>query len=316
MSRVTTRADGNRMEEKVTREILSKVRQVEVRTRRLVDDSLAGRYHSVFKGRGMNFDEVREYVPGDGIRTIDWNVTARTGTPHVKKFTEERELTILLAIDISGSGRFGSGRCSKREMIAELGSVLAFSAVRNDDKVGLVLFTDFVELYIPPGKGHSHILRVIREILFFQPRRLGTDISGSLDFINRVAKRKCVVFLISDFRLPGDFSTALEAIRPKLRITGRRHDLIAVSVTDPRERRLPDVGRITLEDAETGEQVAVNTSDPAIRNAYAERTREQEHQLRHTVRGAGIDLLELSTDQPYVPPLLNFFGNRRRRTRG
>ncbi len=301
------------MEQRITREILRKVRQVEVRTRRLVDDSLAGSYHSVFKGRGMNFDEVREYVPGDEIRTIDWNVTARTGTPHVKKFTEERELTILLAIDISGSGRFGSGHWSKREMMAELGSVLAFSAVRNDDKVGLILFSDFVELYIPPGKGHSHILRVIREILFFQARNRGTDICGSLDFVNRVTRRKCVVFLISDFRLPGDFTGSLEAMRPKLRITGRRHDLIVVSVTDPREHRLPDVGWITLEDAETGEQVAVNTSDPAIRSAYERRTSEQEQQLQHTIRGTGIDLLELSTDIPYVTPLLKFFGNRRRR---
>ncbi len=301
------------MDDRITKDILRKVRQVEVRTRRLVDDSLAGSYHSVFKGRGMNFDEVREYVPGDEIRTIDWNVTARTGTPHVKKFTEERELTILLAIDISGSGRFGSGRWSKREMMAELGSVLAFSAVRNDDKVGLVLFSDFVELYIPPGKGHSHILRVIREILFFQPAGRGTDISGALDFINRVTRRKCVVFLISDFRLPGDFTAALETIRPKLRITGRRHDLIAVSVTDPREHRLPDVGWITLEDAETGEQVAVNTSDRSLRRAYEQQTNEQEQQLHHMVRGAGIDLLALSTDGSYITPLLRFFGSRRRR---
>lgn len=301
------------MEAKITREILKKVRQIEVRTRRLVDDTLAGRYHSVFKGRGMNFDEVREYVPGDEIRTIDWNVTARTGTPHVKKFTEERELTILLMIDISGSGEFGSGEQSKRELMAELGSVLAFSAVRNNDKVGLVLFADFVELYIPPGKGHSHILRVIREILFFQPQGRGTEIGGALDFINRVTKRKCVVFLLSDFCLPGDFEQTLEQIRPKLQITGCRHDLIAVSVTDPRDLSLPDVGWITLEDAESGEQVAVDTSDARMRQGYRELAAERQALFRRTIRAAGIDLLVLSTATPYLGPLMGFFGARRRR---
>ncbi len=301
------------MEAKITREILKKVRQIEVRTRRLVDDTLAGSYHSVFKGRGMNFDEVREYVPGDEIRTIDWNVTARTGTPHVKKFTEERELTILLMIDISGSGEFGSGEQSKRELMAELGSVLAFSAVRNNDKVGLVLFSDFVELYIPPGNGHSHILRVIREILFFQPHGRGTEIGGALDFINRVTKRKCVVFLISDFCLPGGFEQTLEQIRPKLQITGRRHDLIAVSVTDPRDLELPDVGWITLEDAESGEQVAIDTSNARMRQSYRELAAERQARLSRAIRAAGIDLLALSTATPYLGPLMGFFGARRRR---
>ncbi len=301
------------MEAKITRDILKKVRQIEVRTRRLVDDTLAGSYHSVFKGRGMNFDEVREYVPGDEIRTIDWNVTARTGTPHVKKFTEERELTILLMIDISGSGEFGSGEQSKRELMAELGSVLAFSAVRNNDKVGLVLFSDFVELYIPPGKGHSYILRVIREILFFQPHGRGTEIGGALDFINQVTKRKCVVFLISDFCLPGSFEQTLEQIRPKLQITGRRHDLIAVSVTDPRDLNLPDVGWITLEDAESGEQVAIDTSNARLRRGYRELAAERQARLSRTIRAAGIDLLALSTATPYLGPLMGFFGTRRRR---
>ncbi len=184
------------MEEQITKEILKKVRQVEVRTSRLVNDTLAGNYQSVFKGRGMNFDEVREYVPGDEIRTIDWNVTARTGIPHIKKFSEERELTIMLMIDISGSGDFGSAESSKREIMAEIGSVLAFSAVRNNDKVGLILFSDFVELYIPPKKGRSHILRLIREILFFQPQGRKTDLIVPLDFVNDVAKRKCVAFQI------------------------------------------------------------------------------------------------------------------------
>ncbi|RUM38463.1 MAG: DUF58 domain-containing protein [Desulfobulbus sp.] len=301
------------MEEQLTQKILKKVRQIEVRTRHLVDDTLAGSYHSVFKGRGMNFDEVREYVPGDAIRTIDWNVTARTGVPHVKKFTEERELTILLVIDVSNSGLFGSGDETKREMMAELGSVLAFSAVRNNDKVGLVLFSDFVELYIPPKKGRSHILRVIREILFFRPRGKGTDIGQALDFVNRVTKRKCVTFLVSDFCLPGDFQQGLETLQPKLRLTGRRHDLIGVSVTDPRERELPDVGRITLEDAETGEQILLNTSDAWTRKAYANLAADQHTRLRATMRKSGIDLLELSTDSSYIAPLIDFFRSRSRR---
>ena len=301
------------MEKTLTREILKKVRRIEVRTRRMVDDTLAGSYHSVFKGRGMNFDEVREYVPGDEIRTIDWNVTARTGVPHVKKFTEERELTIMLMIDISGSGGFGSGPQSKREMMAELGSVLAFSAVRNNDKVGLILFSDFVELFIPPAKGRSHILRVIREILFFQPRGRGTDIGEALDFVNRVSKRKCVTFLLSDFCLPDDFSDSLEQIRPKLLITSRRHDLITVMVSDPRERELPDVGWITLEDAETGEQIIVNTADSWTRRAYKNLADDRLQQFTKTIHSAGIDLLELSTDKPYLASLTGFFRARKRR---
>ena len=303
------------MESRITKEILKKVRQVEVRTSRLVNDSLAGNYHSVFKGRGMNFDEVREYVPGDDIRAIDWNVTARTGIPHIKKFTEERELTIMLIIDISSSGEFGSGATSKREMMAELGSILAFSARRNNDKVGLILFTDFVELYIPPKKGRSHILRVIREILFFQPQGTKTDLLLPLDFVNRVAKRRCVTFLLSDFCLPGAFEETLSRLQPKLQITNRRHDLISMIVSDPREHQLPDVGWLTLEDAESGAQVEVNTSDPAIRRGYAELAASQQKRLRRAIRSAGLDLLDLSTDQPYLPPLLNFFKARQRRQR-
>jgi uncharacterized protein (DUF58 family) len=303
------------MENQVTREILKKVRQVEVRTNRLVNDTLAGNYHSVFKGRGMNFDEVREYVPGDDIRTIDWNVTARTGVPHIKKFTEERELTIMLLIDISGSGDFGSGPGSKRELMAELGSILAFSARRNNDRVGLILFSNFVELYIPPKKGRSHILRVIREILFFQPRERQTDLLTPLDFINQVAKRSCVTFLISDFCLPGDFDQTLTRLQPKLTITNRRHDLIAIIVSDPREHELPDVGRLTLEDAESGAQVEINTSDPAVRRGYAELAAGRRATLLRALRTAGLDLLDLSTDQPYLPALLNFFKARQRRQR-
>ncbi len=301
------------MEAQLTRDILKKVRQVEVRTNRLVNDSLAGNYHSVFKGSGMNFDEVREYVPGDEIRSIDWNVTARTGVAHVKKFTEERELTLILLIDISASGDFGSATTSKREMMAELGSVLAFSAVRNNDKVGLILFTDFVELYIPPKKGRSHILRVIREILFFQPRGSRTDLRIPLDFVGRVCKRKSVVFLISDFCLTGNFDQVLERLQPKLRTGNRLHDLIAMVVSDPREHELPDVGWLTIEDAENGEQVDLNTSDSAIRRDYAELAGRRHASVVKTICSAGIDLLELSTDRPYIPSLLGFFGTRKRR---
>ncbi|MFH2121856.1 MAG: DUF58 domain-containing protein [Pseudomonadota bacterium] len=303
------------METQITKEILKKVRQVEVRTSRLVNDTMAGNYHSVFKGRGMNFDEVREYVPGDDIRAIDWNVTARTGIPHIKKFTEERELTIMLMIDISASGEFGSAAGSKREMMAELGSVLAFSARRNNDRVGLILFSDFVELYIPPKKGRSHILRVIREILFFQPQGTRTDLLVPLDFINRVAKRRCVTFLLSDYCLSGSFEETLSRLQPKLQITNRRHDLISMIISDPREHELPDVGWLTLEDAESGEQVELNTSDPAIRRGYAELAASRRKGLHRAIRSAGLDLLDLSTDQPYLPALFNFFKTRQRRQR-
>jgi len=303
------------MKDVISKEILKKVKQIEVRTNRLVNDSLAGSYHSVFKGKGMNFDEVREYVPGDDIRSIDWNVTARTGIPHIKKFIEERELTIMLMIDISGSGDFGSTDGSKREMMAELGSVLAFSAVRNNDKVGLVLFTDFIELYIPPQKGRSHILRVIREILFFQPERKQTDLKVPLDFINRVIKRKCVTFLISDFCLSGDHDDNLEELASKLQISNRHHDLISFVVTDPREMQLPDVGWITVEDAESGHQVELNTSDPTVRKGYHEIAADRKKKLHHTLRSAGVDILDLTTEEPYIQPLLGFFNARKRRMR-
>jgi len=261
----------------------------------------------------MNFDEVREYVAGDDIRAIDWNVTARTGTPHIKKFTEERELTIMLMIDISGSGEFGSTNSSKREIMAEIGSVLAFSAVRNNDKVGLVLFTDFVELFIPPQKGRSHILRVIREILFFQPQGRQTDLKVPLDFINRILKRKCVAFLISDFCLPGDFDTSLEELHPKLTITNKRHDLISMIISDPREHELPDIGWITIEDAESGRQVELNSSDPSVRRGYKELAAARKKQLHRILHSSGINILDLSTDKSYIPPLLSFFGARKRR---
>jgi uncharacterized protein (DUF58 family) len=301
------------IEEQITKDILKKVRQVEVRTHRLVNDSLAGSYHSVFKGCGMNFEEVRAYVPGDDIRSIDWNVTARTGELHIKKFTEERELTIMLLIDISGSGSFGSGTTSKRELMAELGSLLAFSAVRNNDKVGLILFSDHVELYVPAKKGRSHILRVIREILFFKATSPGTDICLPLDFLNRINKRRCVAFLISDFCLPGIFQESLQQLQPKLKISNRRHDLVAVHISDPHEMGLPDVGWIRLEDSETGQQIELNTSDIRIRQRYADLARTRKSSLFQTIRGSGVDLLDLSTNRAYLPALLDFFGTHKHR---
>lgn len=301
------------MDQQKTKDILKKVRQIEVKTNRLVTDSLAGDYQSVFKGSGMNFDEVREYIAGDEIRTIDWNVTARTGTPHVKKFTEERELTIMLMIDISGSGDFGSTSGSKRELMAELGSVLAFSAVRNNDKVGLILFTDFIELYVPPAKGRSHILRVIREILYHSPQGRKTNLEVPLDFVNKISKRKTVTFLISDYSLLGDFDEQLALLQKKLMVCNRRHDLIGVVVSDPREHELPDCGWLTIEDAETGQQIQLNTSDQAIQRGWKELAASRNMQLHRTLGSAGIDTLDLSTDTPYLGSLLSFFGARKRR---
>jgi len=301
------------MDTQLTREILNKVRQVEIRTNRLVDETLAGHYQSVFKGRGMNFDRVREYVAGDEVKTIDWNVTARMGEPFIKCFTEERELTILLMIDVSASGEFGSNAQSKRELLAELGSVLAFSAVRNNDKVGLVLFTDEVELYIPPAKGRTHILRVIREILYFQPRSRKTDYGPALDFVNQVVRRRAVSFLISDFCFINDFDASLEHMRPKLQALNKRHDVVAVAVNDPRESEIPDIGLLTIEDSETGEQVELDTSRHDVRAAFLELSQERRRKLKRGILSTGVDLLELSTDQAYLPALLGFFKNRERR---
>jgi len=296
-----------------TREILSRVRRLEVKTRRLVEETMAGQYHSVFKGRGMDFEEVREYLPGDEVRSIDWNVTARTGRPFVKKFTEERELTLLLLLDLSASGRFGSGSRSKRELAAEVASVLAFSAIRNQDRVGLVLFTDRVEKFIAPAKGRSHVLRVVRESLFFEPEHTGTDLLAAVEFANRVVPRRAVAFLISDFLLPGNEKGLPELVRRALTLANRRHDLVALSTTDPRERELPDVGFVTLDDAETGEQLEIDTSNPGLRSRYARAAQTHAEALSQSLRGCGVDLLELSTDEPYLPALQRFFRGRARR---
>ena len=303
------------MDTNKTREILKKVRQIEIRTRRLVDASMGGEYHSVFKGRGMDFDEVREYVPGDEVRTIDWNVTARSGRPFVKKFTEERELTILLMVDVSASGNFGSTSQSKRELAAELASVLAFSANNNNDKVGLILFSDQIEQYIPPKKGRRHILRVVREVLYFEPKGRGTDIVQALDYANRVLQRRAVTFLISDFQATGDPARTMSALQSAIRLTHTRHDLVALHIRDRREEELPDVGVLAIEDAETGEMLELSTSDPKVRARFAELSRRNVETLRRMLNAESIDSLELQTGMSYVPPLMNFFKTRERRRR-
>ena len=293
--------------------MMGRMRRLEIRTRRLVNDSLAGAYHSVFKGRGMDFSEVREYSPGDEVRTIDWNVTARAGRTFVKKFTEERELTIFLVVDISASGNFGSGALSKRDLAAELASVLAFSAIRNSDKVGLVLYTDRVERYLEPKKGRQNVLRVVRDILYYTPAGTGTDSIKALDVVRKLLHRRAVVFLISDFQTPGDPTVAREALRKAVRLTNRRHDLIAVHVADPREQELPDVGIVALEDAETGEVLEVNTADRAVRQRFKAQAAERSRALLGDLRAEGIDTLQLQTDTPYLPALRRFFKVRERR---
>src|SRR5881398_1135788 len=288
-----------------TAEILKKIRTLEIKTKGLVETVFAGNYHSVFKGRGMNFEDVREYQPGDEIRAIDWNVTARLGNAFVKKFTEERELTVLLIVDVSASGNFGSAMQSKRELAAEVACLLAFSAIRNNDKVGLILFTDRVELFIPPRKGRSHTLRLIREILFFEPAGRGTDPALALDYLNKVITRRAVVFFISDFQAP-DFSRTLA-------VSGRRHDFIAIEIQDEREQVLPNVGMITLEDAETGEQIEINTADRTTRTRFSDVAEERSHDLSRSLRRNNIDAITLRTSEDYLPALRAFFKLRERR---
>lgn len=298
---------------KSNKAIMSSMRQLEIRTRRMVNDSLAGSYHSVFKGRGMDFDEVREYSPGDEVRTIDWNVTARAGRPFVKKFTEERELTIFLLVDISASGNFGSAALSKRDLAAELASVLAFSAIRNSDKVGLLLYTDQVERYLPPKKGRRHVLRVVRDILYHTPEHIGTDTVKALDVANRLLHRRAIVFLISDFETPKNTAAARIDLRRAMRRTNRRHDLIAVHVEDPREKELPDVGIVALEDAESGEVIELDTASATIRKRFKELSLERGRRLVSDFRSEGIDTLQLQTNAPYMPALQRFFKTRERR---
>jgi uncharacterized protein (DUF58 family) len=289
----------------IPRDILRKIRQIEIRTNRLVTETLAGQYHSVFKGQGINFDEVREYQPGDDVRSIDWNVTARMNHPFIKKFVEERELTVLLVVDVSGSGRFGSMSQSKRELAAEMASVLAFSAIRNQDKVGVLLFTDRVEQFIPPRKGRRHVLRVIREVLFHEPARVGTDLRAALEFMVRVTPHRAVVVIISDFigELP----------ETTLRQCNRRHDVVAVHIADRFELELPALGRLILSDAETGEVVEVNTGDDRRRSTFAMRRGKAQADLARFFRSVGIDAIHLRTDEPYMGTLGRFFEAREKR---
>jgi len=287
------------------KEILKKIRRIELRTRRLVNSMFAGQYHSVFKGRGMNFEEVREYAPGDEIRSIDWNVTARMNAPYIKKYTEERELTVMLLVDVSASGIFGSVQLSKRELAAEVASILAFSAINNNDKVGLILFTDRIELFIPPKKGRLHTLRLIREMLYFEPEGRGTDLAGALDYLNLVVSRRSVVFMISDFLAP-DFIKSLT-------VSSKRHDLVAMPVIDKGESELPNVGIITLEDAETGAQIDVNTSSKAVRRALREINEDRLADLEYLLRSRRVDIVRLTTTEDYLIPLRNFFELRERR---
>jgi uncharacterized protein (DUF58 family) len=301
----------------IPREILKKIRQIEIRTNRLVTETLAGQYHSVFKGQGMNFDEVREYQPGDDVRAIDWNVTARMNHPFIKKFVEERELTVMLVVDVSGSGLFGSRDQSKRELAAEIASVLAFSAIRNNDKVGLLLFTDDVEKFIPPRKGRGHVLRVIREVLYFEPKRRGTDLPHALEFMGRVLPHKAIAVVISDFLIPDGNGTLPSQTQTALRMANRRHDVVAVHIADRYELELPALGRLVLEDAETGEIVELNTAHAASRDAFALRQEKQYAEVARQLRSSGIDSIQLRTDEPYAVALGKFFeGREKRRLRG
>ena len=280
-------------------ELRKKIRQIQITARKSVTDILAGEYHSVFKGRGMDFDEVREYQPGDDIRAIDWNVTARTGQPHIKRYVEERELTVLFAVDLSASGHFGSRNSLKNELAAEVTGLLAFSAISNNDKVGLLCFSDRIEHYIPPRKGSGHVLRLIRDILHFQPKGRGTDIGLALDHIGRILPRRVVLFLLSDF-CADDFSKALK-------VAARRHDLIAVSITDPLEQRLPAAGLLRLRDNETGQQTVVDSSSRRVRRSYERLARQQQEETIQRFQRLAVDHIPLSTSGDYLPQLIRFF---------
>ncbi len=290
----------------IPREILKQIRRIEIRTKRLVNDVFSGEYQSVFKGRGIEFTEVREYLPGDDVRAIDWNVTARMGHPYIKKYDEERELTVMFLVDASASGTFGTVNRLKRELAAELCALLAFSATRNNDRVGLIIFTDRIEKVVPPEKGRRHVLRVIRELLYHRPEGKGTDVQGALDYLTNVVRRHAVVFLVSDF--------LDEGAEKRLAVANRRYDLIAVEITDPRETELPDAGLIEMEDPETGERALVDTSSARVRRAFRERAEDQREKRLRMFRRLGIDSIPLSTDRPYVEPIERFFRMRAKRS--
>jgi uncharacterized protein (DUF58 family) len=285
-------------------EVLRQVRLLEIHTRRLVTDVFAGEYSSVFKGRGMEFADVREYEPGDDIRLIDWNVTARMGSPFVKQFVEERELTVMFLVDHSSSEAFGTRVRTKSDLAAEVCAVLAMTAVKNNDRVGTVLFTDRVERVIPPKKGKKHVLRVIRELLSFEPRGTGTDLTDALEYANRLLTRRAVIFLVSDFLAEG-YERVLKA-------TSRRHDTIALQLVDPRERELPDVGLVAARDPESGGWRYVDTSSRVVRETFRRRGQEFDQALTRSLRRRGVDVIRLETSRPYVEPLLAFFRMRER----
>jgi len=292
----------------IPEEIFKKVRQIHIRTSHMVNDVIAGQYESVFKGQGIEFEEVREYQPGDDIRTIDWNVTARTGRPFVKKFVEERELTVMLVVDLSGSLRFGTHTRSKAELAAEICAVLAFSAITNNDKVGLIIFTDRIEKSIPPKKGRRHVLRVISDVLSFTPEGHGTDIAVALEYLNKVTTRRTVSFLVSDFfeQSDGDYEKAL-------RIASKRHDVIAINIADPREWDLPKLGIMEFQDAETGKTVLIDTASSRTRTEFHRLAEERMRQRTDLFRSVGIDTIDVQTGESYVGELLRFFRMRERR---
>lgn len=306
MNRETAQNDNDA---RLTR-ILKRVRRIELLTRGMVKEMLGGQYHSRFKGQGIEFDDFREYQPGDDVRFIDWNVTARMSDPFVRKYVEERELTVMLCVDVSGSGDYGSQEDSKRERAAEIAAVFAFSAVQNQDKVGLTLFSNGIEQYLPARKGAPHALRILRDILNIQPKQRGTDLKPALDLaLERIAHRALVV-IVSDFITPNhDWEKSLRAVAAK-------HDVVVAQIMDPRELELPDAGRVCLEDPETGEQFLVNTSHPAVREQYARRVAERQDALTHLLRRSGVERIMVRTDDDYVPALKSYFRSRKRRRRG
>ncbi len=293
----------------ISKEVLKKVQQIQIRTRHMVNDVFAGQYQSVFKGQGMEFHEVREYFPGDDIRAIDWNVTARTGRPFIKKFVEERELTVMLMVDISASLSFGSTPQMKKNLAAELAAILAFAAIKNNDRVGLILFSDEVEQYVPPRKGIRHVLRVIREVLQFEPTHRTTRVLPALDFMNHIAQRRSVCFLISDFFFSG------EEYARNLRITAKHHDLTGIIVGDRLERSFPKVGLVDWVDAEHGGHVLIDTSDAATRTALATQQQAARSELLKNLRSSGIDTIEVYAGEPYEKEFIRFFKMRERRLR-
>ena len=288
-----------------TAEILKKVRQIEIKTRGLVNEVMSGEYHAVFKGRGMNFAEVREYQIGDDVRSIDWNVSARMAKPFVKMFEEERELLVMLLVDVSSSSQFGSAENLKRDLATELAAVMAFSAIRNNDKVGLLLFTDRIVKFVAPRKGKSHILRILRELVTFEPKRSGTDISAALEYLLHVIKKRAIVFLISDF-IDKDYLSIL-------RIASRKHDLTAIHLIDPREHTIPPLGLVKLHDAETGEAMWIDSSSGKLRTELRSRFLNWQQSVKTQFQRSGVDYLTLRADEDYVRPVISFFKKRERR---